>query len=79
MPALLAPNRPVLLPPMELGIFCTQFFLSRMIQQKLEVIQVTGPHVLSLISDANLRGDGSLSIGELASVRDAQLRWNDSL
>ena len=48
------PRRVVLLPPMELGAFCTQYFLSQNIQQKLEAIQVTGPHVLRLISDADL-------------------------
>jgi hypothetical protein len=64
---------------MELGAFCAQYFLSQNIQQKLKAIQVTGPHVLRLISDADLRGDGSLSIGELASLRDAQFRWKESL
>jgi len=64
---------------MELSIFCTWYFLSQTIQQKLEAIQVAGPHVLPLISDADLCGGGALSIGELASVRDAQLRWNNSL
>lgn len=64
---------------MELSVFCTQYFLSQTIEQKLEAIQVAGPHVLCLISDADLRGDGTLSIGELASVHNAQFRWNESL
>jgi hypothetical protein len=64
-----------LLPPMELFIFCDRDHLSHDVRVKLDAIQVTGPHLLSLISDADLRGEGGLSIGELASVRDAQMRW----
>jgi hypothetical protein len=64
-----------LLPPMKLEIFCAQYSLSDDIQMKLASIQVAGPHVLSLISDLDLRGEGKLSIGELASLRDAQTRW----
>ena len=63
------------LPPMKLEIFCAQYSLSDDIQMKLASIQVAGPHVLSLISDLDLRGEGKLSIGELASLRDAQTRW----
>lgn len=75
-----AENRPapvtvVLLPPMKLEIFCAHYSLSDEIQMKLVSINIPGPHVLSLISDADLRGDGKLSIGQLASVRDAQTRW----
>ena len=36
-------------------------------------IQITGPHVLHLISDVDLRGEGKLSVGELALLRDAEL------
>lgn len=64
-----------LLPPMKLEIFCAQYSLSDDIQMKLTSIQVAGPHVLSLISDLDLRGEGKLSIGELASLRDAETRW----
>lgn len=63
------------LPPMKLEIFCAQYSLSDDIKIKLTSIQVAGPHVLSLISDIDLRGEGKLSIGELASLRDAQTRW----
>ena len=63
------------LPLMKLEIFCAQYSLSDNIQTKLTSIQVAGPHVLSLISDHDLRGEGKLSIGELASLRDAQTRW----
>jgi hypothetical protein len=64
-----------LLPPMKLEIFCAQYSLSDDIKMKLISIQVAGPHVLSLISDLDLWGEGKLSIGELASLRDAQTRW----
>ena len=60
---------------MDLNIFCDRYKLSDGIRAKLDTIHVAGPHVLGLITDADLRGEGSLSIGELASVRDAQLRW----
>jgi len=74
-----APRRCAPLPPMELAVFCMQYWLSDQIETKLSAIHITGPHVLCLISDADLRGEGSLSIGELASVRDAQFRWQDEL
>ena len=64
------------LPPMKLALFCTQYELSDEIKEKLSAIQIVGPHVLSLVSDTDFRGEGRLSIGELASLRDAQLRWN---
>jgi hypothetical protein len=60
---------------MKLEIFVAQYDLSNDIQAKLASIHVAGPHVLSLISDTDLRGEGKLSIGELASLRDAQTRW----
>jgi len=63
---------------MILATFCTLYGLSDDITKKLEAIHVAGPHVLSLISD-DLRGEGTLSVGELASVRDAQLRWNHDM
>jgi hypothetical protein len=64
---------------MDLFVFCMKYRLSVQIKTKLEAIQITGPHVLCLISDADLRGEGALSVGELASVRDAQFRWQDEL
>ena len=73
------PRQRVLLPPMDLIIFCTKYRLSVQIKTKLEAIQIAGPHVLCLISDADLQGEGALSVGELASVRDAQFRWQDEL
>ena len=88
-PALPAPGAPAapnvacrrrtLLPPTSLTLFCANYHLSDQIKTKLDAIQIAGPHVLGLISDADLRGEGALSIGELASVRDAQFRWQDEL
>lgn len=69
------PGPEVPLPPMKLETFVTHYNLSDDLQAKLVSIHVAGPHVLSLISDADLRGEGKLSIGELASLRDAQTRW----
>ena len=74
-----APRRRTLLPPTDLAPFCAKYHLSAQIKTKLDAIQIAGPHVLRLISDTDLRGEGALSIGELASVRDAQFRWQDEL
>ena len=63
---------------MKLDVFCAQYELSDDIKTKLDAIHIPGPHVLSLIADADLRGEGKLSIGQLASVRDAELRWKYS-
>jgi hypothetical protein len=71
----LHPQPEVPLPPMKLETFVAHYNLSDDLQAKLVSIHVAGPHVLSLISDADLRGEGKLSIGELASLRDAQTRW----
>lgn len=70
-----APIRQAPLAPMDLENFCVQYMLSDNIKAKLESIHVAGPHVLSLISNADFRGEGQLSIGELASLRDAEMRW----
>jgi hypothetical protein len=61
---------------MKLDDFCRQYKLTDEVKGKLDAIQIAGPHVLRLVSDADLRGDGRLSVGELASVRDAQQRWH---
>jgi hypothetical protein len=63
-----APDRHASLPPMDLFVFCRKYQLSVKIKTKLEVTQITGPHVLHVISDADLQGKGALSVGELASV-----------
>ncbi|KAF8958724.1 hypothetical protein BDZ97DRAFT_1915991 [Flammula alnicola] len=74
-----SPRHRVPPPPMKLDSFCHRYELSEEIRGKLDAIQIAGPHVLRLISDTDLRGEGRLSIGELASVRDAQLRWTHAL
>ena len=64
------------LPPRtKLDDFCTRYDLLESVKDKLMAIQITGPHILHLVSDVDLRGDGKLSVGELASLRDAELRW----
>lgn len=68
-----------LLPPTPLLEFCNKYFLSVDIEDKLEAIQISGPHVLSLISDADLRNEAKLSVGQLASLRDAELRWKHDI
>ena len=72
--AVFAKNEP-LPPPMALALFCDQYHLSNDIKRKLDSIHISGPHVLRLITDTDLRGEGTLSIGELASLRDAHMRW----
>ena len=64
------------LPPMKLDSFHTACNLSDAIKDKLVTIQIAGPHVLWLITDTDLQGEGGLSVGKLALVRDAQHRWN---
>lgn len=64
-----------LLPPMTLESFCAQYNLSDTLRNKLSGIDITGPHVLALVPDYDLRDEGHLSIGELAALCDAQKRW----
>ena len=70
-----APGARRLPPPTKLDDFCRLYHLSESVKGKLTDIQITGPHVLHLVSDVDLRGEGKLSVGELASLRDAELRW----
>jgi hypothetical protein len=49
------------------------------LQDKLNAIQVTGPHTLHLITNEDLRTEGKLSVGELATIRDAEIRWRQDL
>ncbi|KAH7919553.1 hypothetical protein BV22DRAFT_1199411 [Leucogyrophana mollusca] len=68
------PLRSAHVPKMGLVAFCEHFALSAFVLEKLDVINVTGPHCLRFISDAQLT-DAELSISELADLRDAQERW----
>jgi hypothetical protein len=74
-----SPHRRIPPPPMKLDDFCQHYDLSDAINAKLVDIQIAGLHVLRLIADCDLREEGKLSIGELASVRDAQQRWSHDL
>ncbi|RXW14517.1 hypothetical protein EST38_g11336 [Candolleomyces aberdarensis] len=64
-----------LLEPMDLDDFCMLFGISYGLKLKLEDADITGPHVLRLVSDTDLRSDAKLSIGELATLQDAEERW----
>ena len=73
------PHRHIPPPPMKLDDFCWWYELSDGNKEKLHNIQIAGLHILCLISDPDFWGEGKLSIGELASVHDAQLRWNHDI
>ena len=64
---------------MKLDDFCAHYNLLESIKAKLIGIQIAGPHVLSLVSDIDLQGEGKLSVGELASLRDAELQWMEDM
>lgn len=57
---------------MKLNDFSHQYKLTDEAEGKLNAIQIAGPQFILLVSDADLHGDGRLSVGELASVHDAQ-------
>ena len=61
---------------MKLDSFCDTYDLSDAIKDKLVAIHIAGLHTLRLITDTDLQGEGGLSVGELASICDAQLRWS---
>jgi hypothetical protein len=69
-------TRPALVPKMNLATFCERFNLSDFILQKLDTMQITGPHGLRFVSNQQLVEAGNMGIGELADVRDAQERWS---
>jgi hypothetical protein len=69
------PECPKPRPRMALAQFCQLYELSASLQQKLEAVDVTGPHTLRLIDNAALTELAKLSIGELAALRDAEERW----
>lgn len=54
--------------------FCNRFDLSQWLCEKLDEIDVTGPHCLRFLQNADLLGAG-LSLGELADIHDAEERW----
>ncbi|KIJ15654.1 hypothetical protein PAXINDRAFT_99503 [Paxillus involutus ATCC 200175] len=65
-----------LVPKMDLRTFCDHYNLSLAILQKLDSMEITGPHGLRFVSNTDLREIGKLHIGELADVRDAEERWS---
>jgi hypothetical protein len=60
---------------MSLVDFCEHFSLSVYVLQKLDALQITGPHGLHFVSDQQLVEKAELEIGELADVQDAQEQW----
>lgn len=74
-PTAAAVTSSTLLEPMDLDDFSMLFGLSSALKEKLLRADITGPHILRLISDDDLRKHGLLSIGELAALRDAEERW----
>ncbi|KAJ2936905.1 hypothetical protein H1R20_g190, partial [Candolleomyces eurysporus] len=77
-PEALALPQPKRLPPrMKLDDFCRLYGLDDGLKHKLGAIDITGPHVLRLVTDDDLRKSGTLTIGELATLRDAEERWHD--
>ena len=61
---------------MNLMTFCEHFDLSDFILQKLDTMQITGPHRLRFVSNQPLVDIGQMSIGELADVCDVQEQWS---
>jgi hypothetical protein len=54
--------------------FSFQYSFSNDLHTKLENAHVTGPHLLRLITDENLKSAG-LSFAQIAQVRDSYERW----
>ncbi|KAG1906133.1 uncharacterized protein F5891DRAFT_975581 [Suillus fuscotomentosus] len=67
-------QQPALRPKLSLLDFCNCFELSWWLCEKLDNIDVTGPHCLQFLQNANLLGAG-LSLGELADICDAEEWW----
>ena len=64
-------------PKMDLQTFCQQFEIPEILETKLLMLAIQGPHVLSWIKDEELRGEGQLALGELGTLRDAEQRWRN--
>ncbi|KAG2032962.1 hypothetical protein BDR03DRAFT_872939, partial [Suillus americanus] len=74
------PPRPAQLPPhLSLEAFCDYYDLPHSVYDKLDGHQISGPHLLRLISNDQLRTECALSIGELAAIQDAEEHWKESL
>jgi hypothetical protein len=60
---------------MPLSEFCAKYGLPDTLQQKLRAVDVLGPHTLSFLENNDLRGEGNLTIGEVAALRYAEKSW----
>lgn len=70
-----APYAPHLPPGMILPLFCTQYHLAASTVEKLQGMELAGPHILRLLKDEHLVSDGHLTRAQVAEVRDAEERW----
>ena len=59
---------------MTLDNFCERFEICINILQKLDIMNITGPHALRYITKQDFL-DGGLNLGEIADVRDAYEWW----
>lgn len=59
--------------------FCMRYQLTARIRDKLNDLDITGPHALRFLTDEDLRDQGFLSIAQVADVRDAQERWQGDI
>jgi len=64
-------------PKMDLATFCECFELPNNLRDKLHRLGVQGPHVLHFIKDEDLCAEGTLLLGELGTLRDAEERWKN--
>lgn len=68
------PFNPVSVPKMTLDNFCERFEICINILQKLNIMNITGPHALHYITKQDFL-DGGLNLGEIADVQDAYEWW----
>ena len=64
-------------PKMDLATFCECFELPDNLHDKLHRLGVQGPHVLRFIKDEDLRAEGTLLLGELGTLHDAEECWKN--
>jgi hypothetical protein len=55
--------------------FCARFRIAEDICQKLTRAKFTGPHAFANISNEDLMTEAGLCRGEVADIRDGEMRW----
>ncbi|KAK0226912.1 hypothetical protein EDD85DRAFT_975220 [Armillaria nabsnona] len=79
-PLLLEPSQKVnFAPKIDLATFCAHYSLSKDIQLKLSLYQVTGPHTLAYLSDEILLMEAFLCPAQLGDICDAKNQWKHSV